>query len=494
MINLDKVIEYISPRWAHSRAQYRKAIQMVDAITPPRKRANYEGAALGRLGSSWNPRNLTPEQMDQADRERLKARGRYLERNNDLANAVISTFNKHVIGRGIVPQPNTGDPTWNKEIERVWKLWAKQKDPFFMCDITGQQSFYDLQRLKLRRVVVDGEILVNRTYLDGQLIPFTNQVLETDHLTNSGNPATGNYMKSGVEVNKFNRPMAYHLKQSEFERDSVRLPAEQIIHLFTKFRPTQTRGISFFAPVLMRMNAIDEYVDAELIAAQIAACFAVFVRSNNPGRKIAGRSELTTNDDGEQERREKIAPGIMEYLKPGEDVTFGNPNRPNPQAGEFLKGQERFIAAALGQSYESISKDLQGASYSAARQGYLEDLKNYEIIQSWFIDQDCEPNYQEFLRTAVYSGMLPIPGFDAEPEKWMKVSWVTPARLWIDPLKEMTAAMLEIKNGINTRHNIARSKGFDYSEVVSTLKEEAEDMRDIQNIQEGGTENNTENN
>ncbi|MFZ8458445.1 phage portal protein, partial [Staphylococcus aureus] len=62
---------------------------------------------------------------------------------------------------------------------------------------------------------------------------------------------------------------------------SVRIPAEQILHVFEKDRPGQIRGVTAFASVMMKMRDLDDYDDAELWRKKIESCFAAFVIQNS---------------------------------------------------------------------------------------------------------------------------------------------------------------------------------------------------------------------
>ncbi len=56
-----------------------------------------------------------------------------------------------------------------------------------------------------------------------------------------------------------------------------RVSAEDVIHLFRLETPGQVRGISWFAPVLLRLADLDSWRDAQLVRQKIAAMLTAFV-------------------------------------------------------------------------------------------------------------------------------------------------------------------------------------------------------------------------
>ena len=141
---LEKAIAVISPQWAYKRAMYMEGIRA------------YEAGEINRFNGGWTPVNADTENTDKSQRDLIKARARYLENNSDIAGAAISGMVRNVIGTGIKPQAWTGNDKLNCQIEALWEEWISKDN----CDITGQQSCFEIQAMLLRRKIFDGEILV----------------------------------------------------------------------------------------------------------------------------------------------------------------------------------------------------------------------------------------------------------------------------------------------------------------------------------------------
>lgn len=465
---LDKLIEFISPQRAFRRQQYRSAL---DA------KRNYDAGRLDRLGGGWTTINATAEQTDVRYRDRLRARARDLERNNDIVEAIVAGIVRNSVGGGFKLQARTSDEDLNVQIEKLWRRWSKARN----CDITGQSSFAEMLSLILRREIYDGEVLVVKVYDRSANIPFKLQLREADDLDTSLTQApNGNYIQGGVELNAYSKPVAYWFYDRKpdgfMTHQSIRVEAQRVMHLFGKTRPTQVRGISQLARSMDRMRDTNEYLEAERVKARIAACLAVFVETDAPTQKV-GRMAV---DSATKQRQDVIEPGMIEYLKPGEKMTIATPGGINTNAKDFVQLNQRLAGAGAGISYELASRDYSQVNFSSARQGLLEDQKTFGAIQNYLIEHFCQEVYTEFLISAVVAGKLQIKDFFGDKkEDYCEHEWITPGWSWIDPLKEANASGKELELGINTRARIAAAQGRDWRDDMQQLAKEQQLAKDL---------------
>ncbi len=464
---LDKAIAFFSPRRAFERLQYRRAVESF---------RNWDAARVDRLGSGWTPATQTPEETDGAYRDRICARGRDLERNSEIAVAALRAILRNVVSTGIMPQAHvlnkdgTPNEELNDQLEDMWAEWASVGGG---CDITGGMSFYEMQSMILRRRIVDGEAFILKV-TPKKGFPLTLQLLEPDNLSNVTEYRSQNqtHRYGGVEVDTATgRPIAYIFIEGTKER---RVPAEQIIHFFNRFRPRQYRGVSELAVVMERIRDANEYMDAELVAARVAACFAGFVTTENPAGHIGRKPESA---DGQ--RLESIEPGMVNYLRPGERIDFAQPGRPNENATDFLSGQERLIGAGLGLSYEVLTRDMSRVNYSSARQGHLEDRQEFKIMQQSIVQHICIPIWKEFVTACVLDGRLRIPDFFADRRRYTRARWVTPGWSWIDPMKEASAGQLMLASGLETLESLCAARGMDWQDVLEQRARELAYMKEL---------------
>lgn len=464
---LEKAIAAISPEWAYKRAFYAESLR------------GYEAGEVSRFNDGWVPINADTENSEKSQRDLIKARARYLEDNSDIAGAAIGGIVRNVIGTGIKPQARTGNEGLNKQIEALWEEWCRAEN----CDITGQQTFEELQGLLLRRKVVDGEIFVKKTVTRGSKFPLRLQIIKSDLLSQYliTAPKTGNIIRSGVELDSFLKPVAYWVDKKTpdgfIQYDPDRIPAEEIIHLWTRKQPDQIRGISDLAPIIKRLKDTQDYLDAETVAARIAACFSVFITTQDGTAGKIGR--IGNMRDAEGKKLQSLRPGMIKYLAPGEKVETANPSRGMANARDYVAIQERLAGAGLGMSYELMSRDFDKASFSSARQGMLEDRKTFEPMQRYMAEHLCAPIYREWMDLCVMAGLLDIQDYYSNREKYQLCEWVTPGWAWIDPSKEVNADIVALQNGGKTLAQWCAERGYDWREQLEQMaleKETAEAM------------------
>ncbi len=469
---IDKCIGAVSPKWGYSRLAWRESLRQF-----------YDSGSKERPNSSWNATNATAQQTDKHNRDIIRARARDLERNSDIAEAIISPFVRNVIGSGMKLQAKIKDSNGedhkdlNRQVEELWKEWCRARN----CDITGQQCFSEMQQMAMRRIKVDGGILFVKTYTDEGDVPFQLQIREVDELDISKNSLPGivnsNRIVDGIELNKYNKPVGYWFKEytpdGYYTGKSERIDSKRVIFLLDKTRPSQIREISSFAKTITRVRDINEFAEAVSVKERILACLSVFITKNSPGSNGMGRG-LNSKDEQSGYKARTISPGMIQELNPGESVTAINPSGQSSNAKEFITTQQRLAGSGQGLSYEAVSRDMSQVNYSSARQGLLEDQRTYEMWQHYIIEHLCIEVYTEFFISAVLQGTLNILDFWNNKKRYLKHDWVTPGWSWIDPLKEVNANIKAVESNMDTLQNICSSRGLDWNEVIEQRQKELE--------------------
>lgn len=294
----------------------------------------------------------------------------------------------------------------------------------------------------------------------------------------------------GVEVDRFGRPVAYWLRQKHpgdlrgglggSERVE-RVPAEQVIHLKVTTRWPQTRGEPWFHAAVRKLDDVNEYSQHEVSAARASAAYFATIKTpeaDNPlsdGEDDAGQGEM------------KIDPLTIQELRPGEELQFHTPNRPNTAFSEFMRAMLREIAAGVGTSYESLSRDYSQSNYSSSRLALLDDRDGYRALQQWWVRSFRDPLYRVWLRQAVMAratAAVPIEAYALAPERYEAVLWKLRGWSWVDPTKEVTAYKEAVKAGFTTVTDViaATAGGMDIEDVIATRQ------RELQMLDEAGIE------
>jgi lambda family phage portal protein len=410
----------------------------------------------------------------------MRARSRDLAQNNDHAKRFFSMIESNVIGaKGILLQNKAKlsegqlDTVNNDKVEVAFKRWGKKNN----ASVTTRLSWTDIQKIFIKTVARDGEVLVRKVKGYSNEFRFALEFIEADHLDENHNEelTNGHRIVMGVEIDQWKKPVAYHLltkhpgEYSYYRTDGKtidRVPADQIIHAFIQERPTQTRGIPWMHSAMTRLNMLGGYEEAELVAARTAACKMGFFTSPS-GDGYTGDDKT---DDGDV--ISKAEPGMFEQLPQGMDFKSFEPSHPTNVFQYFNKAILRGIASGLNVSYNSLASDLEGVNYSSIRAGLLDERDCWRAIQGWIIENLHEEVYPEWFNMAVVTKQLDIKPIDIERlavAQWQPRGWA-----WVDPENDTTAAIMAVNNGLKTRRMIAAEQGYDLEDIYRELAEEKE--------------------
>jgi lambda family phage portal protein len=459
---LDKAIAWVSPETGLRRFRARRAAELV--------RLAYDGARTDRRTGGWVTTGKSANAEIAAAIVKLRERSRDLVRNNAYAARAVAEVVGNAIGTGITVQARSGSPDLDKAINAAWTAWMEQ------CDADSQLDFFGIQALVARTVFESGECLVRfrqRRPGDGFQIPLQLQVLEPDYLDQSKTQKTETgYVIQGVEFDLVGRRTYYWLfgqHPGEITQTSLRgslvsarVPASEVLHIYRKDRPGQVRGVPWLAPVVITLRDLDEYEEAELVRKKIEACFAAFVtQPQGPeGPSIAPAATDPTTG----KRIESFEPGMIEYLKPGEEITFSTPSTSTGYR-EYVAAKQAQIATGLQLTYEQLTGDLSRVNYSSYRAGLLSFRNGIEAFR-WltFIPMFCAAVWERFLTVAYIAGAIPNPGpFRAE--------WTPPGFGSVDPYKDSVATLNRIRAGTLTLRQAIAEQGYDPDTQLDQIAE-----------------------
>lgn len=429
--------------------------------------AAYDAGAQGGRNVSWTPVDGKAEDINAMSRDTIRKRARDLERNADHVEAIILALERNVVGNGIHLRVKLDDdPMENgleKHIESLWDEWCRPEN----CDITGRQCLSEMETMAIRRMVIDGGIFFIKTYTGNPKFPLQLQIKEVDELYTGLLSHGKNKVVNGIEVNDYGKAVAYHFIDYDQYGPTgkyTRVKADRVIYLNQIKRPSQIREISGLSNVLSRLRDLNQYIDAVITKEEVLACFAAFIHKN--GTQGMGRLDRSAKDPKTGNRIEKLAPGIIEYLQLGEEVSTVNPSGQASNAKEMVAMLARSVAAAVGLSYEAISRDMSDVNYSSARQNLLEDRQTYKQWQHYLCEHFCKVVYEWFLESCVLSGSLNIPDFFQKQYQYSKCTFIAKGMSWVDPVKEVNANRIALLTNQTTLERICAEGGLDYKDVL----------------------------
>ena len=464
---IDKIVGYVNPKRAYEMQRYRMASEILEQYQD--KQRAYDAATKGRRGDGWKSTGTSANAENYYALATLRNRSRELVRNNPYAKKIVKVVPNNVIGTGIRPTPLAESKTINKRIKKLWKDWAEET----ACDFDGMHNIYGLQKLAMRAVIESGEVIIARRRSTNPLMPIELQVMESDHIDTSKSQEFANgagFILQGIEFDSRGKKVAmwvYPIHPGEQTRYAVkaiseRIPMEDIIHLYAVERPGQVRGIPQMVSSMLRMKDFDDYEDAQLIRQKIAACFSVFVMDS--------ADSVLTGDTKDVEMAERVEPGIIEHLPPGKDVKFANPPGADGYA-DYSRKIQQGIAAGSGITYEAMTGDFSGVNFSSGRMGWIEMQRDIEDWQ-WnvFVPQFCSKVWKWFIEAGKITGAV---------RSDVSVSWVTPRREMIDPVKETNAKVSQIGAGLKSLTEALAEDGYEIDEVLQQISDEQKKMKEL---------------
>ena len=447
----------------------------------PVKARSYEAAALSRLNGDWLAPNTSADAELFNSAERVRNRARELERNNEFARRYLDCLEANVLGHnGITLQSKVKDPSGlydtyaNRAVEDSWARWGTRGN----TTPCGCLSWLSVQRLVLRRCATDGSVLIRKIKSVDAPFGFQLQVIEIDRLLytlHSVNPQTGNQVRFGIEFDKYGKPLVYNIRRqhpgdlfgavSMSSGQADQIQADEILHVYLPDRPGQSLGASWFAPVMVSLENLHKYREAELYAARMGACQMGFIERQQGAAEFSGDAP-----DSLGNKTMDAEPGVIRELDPGQSFKAFNPAHPTSAFSDFVKGQLRGIASGLSVSYVSLANDYSDVNYSSARSSLLEERERWKFLQEWFIDAFIEPIWNEWLPAALMKNQIIGPSGVAMPfskkEKFNAPKWCARRWDWVDPEKDVNAAILAMKNGLLSRREVVANRGGDLEDVM----------------------------
>lgn len=506
-----------------------KAIKLVDPVRALRREharaklsvwQNFKNSGYDRSGAStkkkslkgWGAYSKSPQEDIGDNLDKLRQRSRDLYMSTTLARSAININKINIVGAGLKLKSkidyeslgldrNTAEK-WEKKTEKEFELWASSK----WADTLRLNNFYELQSLALMSWLMNGDvfpIIKNDKIANWMPYSLRLHLVEGDRistpyknyrLNSVGKADNGNYIYNGVEVDKnTGAVVAYYLSnqypgsyikgiQTEWKRiksygDKTGNP--NILHIMEAERCEQYRGVPYLAPVIEALKQVSRYTEAELMAAVIQSFFTAFIKYEGPGNEMPFNEIIS-----EEEQMDYIDPnsyelgaGLINVLGEGEDVVFGDPSRPSNGFEPFINAMTKQIGAALDIPYEMLTKAFM-SSYSASRAALLEAWKAFRTRRTWFANDFCQPVYELWLSEAIARGRITAPGFFNDPavkKAWSKAEWIGPAPGQVDPVKEVTAAIIRIENGLSSREREAMElNGTNWEDNINQLIRERE--------------------
>ncbi len=431
---------------------------------------SYEAAKDMRSSAGWAPSGSSATAEVGAAAATVARRARDAVRNDPYASRIVDLWAGNAVGTGITtswPETPHND---------AWKRWANST----ACDAEQRLDFSGIQALVMRAVVESGECFVRMLPADvtrANPVGLRLQVLESDHLDTARNGnIDGIPTLQGIGLGDAGQPVGYWLYQvhpgqswlvpgrslpgtylsSEF------LPARDVLHIYRKRRPGQLRDVSWLAPVLSRLRDLGDYEAALLMKAKVEACLAIISTDDGEDGLTGDAGALLRDSQGRAV--ESLVPGMILNRRSGGGVEVVNPSGGGSHVA-FARRALEASAVGAGLTYDQVSGDLTQANYSSLRAGKIEFRRLCEQVQNgMLIPMLIRPIADRF---HAQGHML---GFWAE-ELTKDVIHTAPAHEMIDPLKDTSALIAQVRAGFVPQPDAVGSFGYDFRTIVEAIRE-----------------------
>lgn len=481
----------------------RKELQVRSNLLSNIKNSGYDQSGASTQKKSlkgWTAHSKSPQEDIDPNLHTLRQRSRDLYMSAPLAVSAVKTKKTNVVGSGLrlkcrldyefLGITKEQAEAWERTTEREFELFALSR----WCDMLRLNNFYELQPLAYMSWLINGDGFTLIHQQDPtKWMPYGLRLhlIEADRVSTPGagysrlasfvsghyntvgkNKENGNAIYNGVEVDSSGAVVAYWICNQYpnsnikgIKKDWKRIEAfgeltgnPNILHLIEQERCEQYRGVPFLAPVIECLKQITRYTEAELMAAVVQAYFTVFIKTEAPasGNPISDvvlpDQQVNQDDQADDDVSYELGSGTVNVMRPGESMEFADPKRPASGFDGFVSSMAKMVGAALEVPYELLMKSFT-ASYSASRAALLEAWKAIYTSRSWFVNDFCQPIYELWLAEAVARGRIDAPGFFNDPiikAAWSKAEWTGPTQGQIDPVKEVTAAILRMSEALST--------------------------------------------
>lgn len=489
-----------------------------------------EGAErTSRETALWTPQMGSPDRIINSAKPMADARSRDMVQNDGYATGAVAIHKDSIVGSQyrLNAKPNWRvlgvSQEWAEEfqiaVEARFSVYAESEECYF--DASGAQTFTGLIRQAVGGFAMTGEVLGAAEWLRDPRRPFKTaiQLISPDRLSNPNGASDTEFLRRGVERDSRGKALYAHIRNGHpndpygintytWSRIAFKKPwgRVQVFHIIERLLSDQTRGISDMVSVLKQMRMTKRFQEVTLQNAVINATYAAAIESELPSGEVFAALGANSSSG--------IPGGMMDYFKtymgamssyldsskniaidgakiphlfPGTKLNMQPVGNPGGIGSDFEQSLHRYIAAALGVSYEQYARDYTKTNYSSARASMNETYKFMMSRKKSVADRTANNIYALWLEEDIAQGNLPLPpgkrrSWFYEPgvkDALVQCSWIGASRGQIDEMKETQAALLRIDGGLSTYEIECARLGNDFRDIFDQRARENKIMKSL---------------
>lgn len=405
----------------------------------------------------------------------IREYARDMDRNDAIIGQLLDRAVDNVIRNGFIIEPQTGDRKLDEELWARWNDWANDKN---QCDVAGEHTFRQQERLAYRHMMVDGDVFALRLDDEGALqmveahrcrTPRTQRNVVHGVLLDPGTRKREQYWLTRDEISPFVRILNAGQMDKFDARDEDKNPL--VYHVYKPSRYSQTRGITWFKSILDVAGAFDDLNFAKLLQSQLVSMIGLAIE--NAGGAQIGPREQQTQIDGSIRTNEQLSPAFLWRLKNGEKLQGFSPNVPNAEYFPFARLLMSMISLQFGVPLWLALLDSNESSFTSQRSTLDQAKVGFICNQQSMKDQWHVPAYlwkvRQWLAQPTAAGGLGEVARTLAAKVGQSVfahKWNAPAWRYQQPEIEAGADKVRKDNLLASPRQILAEQGRDYDDVV----------------------------
>lgn len=291
-------------------------------------------------------------------RHTLISRSRYEVANNGFADGIAQTYATDLVGIGPTLRMQTGSDGFNRMVELEWYRWTKA--------IHFRRKLWCMAHAKH----VDGEAIAVMRRNPGvkHAVKLDLQLIEADQCQTPYLPYGQPGYIDGIKFDEFGNPQWYDILREHPGNTNVlrleivpeRVPADMVLHWFKMRRPGQHRAVPECSSTLNLGAAARRYREATLGAAETAADFTLFLKTQfQPDSE-----EMQYAADFSQQ---EITKRMMTALPVGYDPYQMKAEHPTATYAEFNKSLVNEQARPKSMPFNKAACDSSSYNFASGR-------------------------------------------------------------------------------------------------------------------------------
>lgn len=489
----------LAKHWQDVQRRASQGPQVLNRLTQ-KIRAGYDAGGISRINAQWGISAGNANRELRFGLANMRARSRDLERNDPYAKKFLELVETNIVGpNGISMQSRAGDlgpaPDFkftqdkaaNNIIEREWAAFSRCGQ----FDVTGKLSRAALERLLVRAMARDGEVLMKPVADTSSRWGIRYQLLEADWLDEKLNEdlPNGNRIVMGVELDPAGKPVAYHLHTRHpgdarrgVGSERIRYPADQIRHYFIAERPEQVRGTPWMHAAMSKLYQLGEFDEAAILAARLGADKFMILEDAEGTAADMADGQLPTPEDGNAPSINEgtgalyfqSQKGSIDILPRGTKVADWDPKYPSDTYGPFIKAALRGVSSGLpGISYESLSNDREGVTWTSIRHAVLDEREAWKSLQRLVIDTYAWDSFTLWLDASLLSSKKPLAYLPASKrDKFLAPVFTCRRWDWVNPKDDMEAKEKALQMRLTSHRRVLAEQGIDLEDLLSEIQDD----------------------